>query len=144
MTKNELTRKNHPFNEVGRPLVGPGGLLGEELFKTFFRQPSWIEPAFRDDKLWEDDKGTHIEYTVAGFEKEDIHVEFNDKTNLVTIKARKDDGEASRQFNASFTVEDEVSQEDIKTSYKNGIVRFDISKKEPSEENKRIHKLEIE
>ena len=139
MTNNSENR--NAYNELGRPLFGAGS-----IFEEIFNGPasSFFNPLAREDKQWKDEDGYHSEYIVAGFDKSEIDVRFNDKANTITIKAVKDEGEASRKFDAVLVVVEDVSKEDIKTSYKNGVLRFDITPPKNKDENSRIHKLEIE
>jgi HSP20 family molecular chaperone IbpA len=132
-------RRISPFAELGRPLFGPASLLSDEFFNRVFSTP-----LARDVKQWSDKEGTHIEYVVAGYDKENIDILYNDKTNVVTVAASQGYGPSRRSFNASFALDDRVSKEDIKTSYENGLLRFDIKETEKEEERNRLHRLELE
>ena len=115
-----------------------------DLFDDFFGDPFFGK---RESKLMRTDikeKGDNyvIEMDLPGYEKENILLEIDNGYLKVTAKVDKninesDDekyvhqeryyGECSR----SFYVGDNVSQEDIKASFKNGILKLTFPKEQP-------------
>ena len=91
----------------------------------------------------ETEDGYELEMDLPGFRKEEVSVELND--GYITIRAAKglDEDEKEKKTGKyirrerysgacerSFYVGEEVTQQDIKASFKHGILRLDIPKKE--------------
>ena len=91
----------------------------------------------------ETEDGYELEMDLPGFKKEEVSVELND--GYITIRAAKglDEDEKEKKTGKyirrerysgacerSFYVGEEVTQQDIKASFKHGILRLDIPKKE--------------
>ena len=91
----------------------------------------------------ETEDGYELEMDLPGFKKEEVSVELND--GYITIRAAKglDEDEKEKKngkyirrerysgaCERSFYVGEEVTQQDIKASFKHGILRLDIPKKE--------------
>ena len=91
----------------------------------------------------ETEDGYELEMDLPGFKKEEVSVELND--GYVTIRAAKglDEDEKEKKTGKyirrerysgacerSFYVGEGVTQQDIKASFKHGILRLDIPKKE--------------
>lgn len=91
----------------------------------------------------ETEDGYELEMDLPGFKKEEVSVELND--GYITIKAAKglDEDEKEKKTGKyirrerysgacerSFYVGEGVTQQDIKASFKHGILRLDIPKKE--------------
>ena len=96
-----------------------------------------------------------IDMDLPGYEKEDIKIEIQDGYLTVHAKANKAEtdkeegkyvrkeryyGECSR----SFYVGDEVKEEDIKASFKNGTLKIEVPKKEEKKEKKDKKYIQIE
>lgn len=91
----------------------------------------------------ETEDGYELEMDLPGFKKEEVSVELND--GYITIRAAKglDEDEKEKKTGKyirrerysgacerSFYVGEEVTQQDIKASFKHGILRLDIPKRE--------------
>lgn len=91
----------------------------------------------------ETEDGYELEMDLPGFEKEEVSVELND--GYITIRAAKglDEDEKEKKTGKyirrerysgacerSFYVGEGVTQQDIKASFKHGILKLDIPKKE--------------
>ena len=91
----------------------------------------------------ETEDGYELEMDLPGFKKEEVSVELND--GYITIRAAKglDEDEKEKKTGKyirrerysgacerSFYVGEGVTQQDIKASFKHGILRLDIPKKE--------------
>ena len=125
-----------------------------DLFDDFFdddifdrRQNSLMKTDIKEKK----DKYL-IDIDLPGFEKENIKISLNNGYLEVSAKVEKEEngddermvrqerfyGECSR----SFYVGDEISEEDIKAEFKNGILKIDIPKKEDKKSNE-VKQIEI-
>lgn len=138
-------------------MLRPGFFTGD-VFDDFFDFP------FFDDKqekrqtanylmktdIKELEKGYELEIDLPGYKKEEIQVEL--KEGYLTIRAvksaeQKEEGKFIRRerysgsCQRSFFVGKDVTQEDIKAEFKDGILRLQVPKKEAKpavEENKYI------
>lgn len=94
----------------------------------------------------EHDNGYELEMDLPGFKKEEVTVELND--GYITIRAAKglDEDEKEKKTGKyirreryagacerSFYVGDNITQDDIKASFKHGILKLEIPKKEAKE-----------
>ena len=131
-------------------------IFGENLFDDFDR---WMDTSFRDvDKalygkhaknmmktdVKETDKGYEVDMDLPGFKKDEIKASL--ENGYLTITAEKglekdqkeEEGKKyicrerySGSCQRTFYVGDEIEQDDIKASFKHGILRLDIPKKQP-------------
>ena len=102
----------------------------------------------------EDEKGYTLEVDLPGYKKEDIKIDVTD--GYLTIHAKTSDevneeekgkyvrrerfmGEATR----SFYVGDDVKEDEIKASFKNGILMLDVPKVKPEEKESEKKYIEI-
>ena len=140
-------------------------IFGENLFDDFmndFRLPAFPDV---DKELYgkhaknlmktdvkETEKGYEVDMDLPGFKKDEIQMELND--GVLTISAAKglDKDEEDKKgkyirkeryagaMQRSFYVGENLTQEDIKAKYENGILRLSVPKKEakPVETKKTI------
>ena len=108
------------------------------LFDTFFSDPWFNDP-------WYDDRDVQkLEMDLPGFKKDEIKASL--ENGYLTITAEKglekdqkeEEGKKyicrerySGSCQRTFYVGDEIEQDDIKASFKHGILRLDIPKKQP-------------
>ena len=136
-------------------------IFGEDLFDTFFddfKRPARSNTninVMRTD-IKETDAGFELDIDLPGYKKEDVQAELKDgyltisaKTN--TTREEKDENgkyirkeRYSGSCSRSFYVGDDVTQEDIRAKYENGILTLAIPKKEPAkiEGNKKTIAIE--
>ncbi len=102
----------------------------------------------------ESDKGYELEMDLPGFKKEEIKASIENGYLIISAEkglekdTRDDEGKKyihreryTGSCQRAFYVGDEIEQDDIKASFKHGILRLDIPKKQPKpqvEENKFI------
>ena len=102
----------------------------------------------------ESDKGYELEMDLPGFRKEEIKASLENGYLIITaekgLEQDEKDNEGKKYIRRerytgscqrAFYVGDEIEQDDIKASFKHGILRLDIPKKQPKpqvEENKFI------
>ena len=123
-----------PFSEISR--------LQNELFK----RRDGNEVPFRPSvDIYEDEQGIHLKADLAGVKKEDVKVEVDN--NVLTIrgerKLEKEDKQkgyhrierAYGSFSRSFSLNSDISSEEIKADFNDGVLTVLLPKKTAS--NKR-------
>ena len=120
--------------------------FGEEFFspERFFRE--WTAPAQRVARLApavdvsEDEKGYAITVELAGVKKDDVTVEVHE--NVLSIRGEKKSEREGKQdkshwlersygsFSRSFTLPPSAVSEELKASFKDGVLSIEIPKKE--------------
>jgi HSP20 family protein len=110
----------------------------------FFQAPIYGENGVMKTDIREDEKGYDFTVELPGFRKEDISLNLNE--GVLNIKAVKDhhekdekekDGKVIRierysgNMERSFYVGDEVTEDDVKAKFENGVLHIHIAKKEP-------------
>jgi HSP20 family molecular chaperone IbpA len=125
-------------------------IFGESLLDDFFGFDRPVRNMVRPDTeslmktdVKEHETGYELEMSLPGYKKEDIHAELKngylviqastsnntdekDETTGKYIRRERYSGSCSR----SFYVGDEITQDDIKAKYENGILTLAIPKKE--------------
>mgnify|MGYP001668232471 CR=1 FL=1 len=132
----------------------PSLTKGLEVFDSLFNET--LDEAQKSIKretglmktdISEDDKNLYISMELAGYNKEDVNIELDD--GYVTVHAErkennetKDHGYIRREryigsCSRTFYIGDEISEEDIKAKYENGLLKITVPKEEKKLENKR-------
>lgn len=139
-------------------------LFGEDLLDDFFD----VQPRFRDfgkrqgsqnimhTDVKETDSGYEIAMNLPGFKKEDVQAELKD--GYLTVKATAKSSNDTKDENGkyirrerfsgscsrSFYVGEQVTQEDIKAKFEDGVLKIDVPKIEakPIEEKKQYIAIE--
>ena len=134
-------------------------IFGNDMFGDFFTDPWFDDKEFKDmqKKLYghraknvmstdvkEVENGYELEMDLPGFKKEEIKATL--ENGYLTITAEKDIEKDEKEKDSkkyicrerysgscqrTFYVGDEIEQDDIKASFKHGILRLDIPKKQP-------------
>jgi HSP20 family protein len=83
-----------------------------------------------------------LELSVPGRTKEDFNVQIDEKVLTISSETKKEEEVKEENytrkefsyssFTRSFTLPETINEEGIKASYKNGILRFTLPKKEES------------
>ena len=125
-----IPRRNHEFDLLEEMFKDPFFMGGEsKIMKTDIKE--------KKDKYL-------IDIDLPGYEKENIKLEIEDgyltvHATIDSDKEEKEEGKYVRKerymgsCSRSFYVGDEVKNEDIKASFKNGILRIEVPKKEEKE-----------
>ena len=120
--------------------------LWEDLFnEPFFNNHALYESKVMRTDIKEHDNNYDIIIDLPGFEKEDIKVDIEDGYLNVTASMNKDNEEKEKgkfvrrerffgECSRSFYVGDELETEDVKASFKNGILKLEVPKKEERKE----------
>ena len=124
----------------------------EDPFKDFARVPARPQNELMRTDVKELDNGFELSIALPGVKKEDITAEINDGylTISATTSTDKDEKNADGKYirrerfygsaKRSFYVGEDITEEDIKAKYEDGILTLDIPKKEaqPVVEQKRF------
>ncbi|MCR5789219.1 MAG: Hsp20/alpha crystallin family protein [Lachnospiraceae bacterium] len=143
-------------------------IFGENLFDDFFdypvrrrmpeRRPAEPKdlPSVMKTDVREDEKGFELDIDLPGYDKKDVKAELKD--GYLTVSAEvsrnndeKDEGgryiRRERYFGScqrSFYVGEELTEEDIRAKFENGVLKIHVPKKEakPKVEEKKIIAIE--
>ena len=117
----------------------------EPLFKNFFDMDT---PNFGDSKhvpavnISENDKEYHLEFALAGYNKEDLNINLENDTLTVSAKIETEnttEGEdknytrreyRSHSFSRSFYLPEQIKEKAIEASFENGILSLTLPKSE--------------
>ena len=114
----------------------------EDPFKDFARVPARPQNELMRTDVKELDNGFELSIALPGVKKEDITAEINDGylTISTTTSTNKDEKNADGKYirrerfygsaKRSFYVGEDITEEDIKAKYEDGILTLDIPKKE--------------
>ena len=130
-------------------------LFDDDFFRDdFFRGKDKMNFQLMKTDIREDEKGYLLEVDLPGYKKEDIKIDVTD--GYLTIHAKTTDevneeekgkyvrrerfmGECTR----SFYVGDDVKEDEIKASFKNGILKLEVPKINPEEKQSEKKYIEI-
>lgn len=111
-----------------------------DAFDDFFRPVFFDEYNPMRTDVKESDEGYHLDIEIAGFKKDEINVSLEDGYLTVSAKKEsKDDKskyvrrEISESYQRTFYVGDDISENDVKAKYENGILELDIPKSQPKQ-----------
>jgi HSP20 family molecular chaperone IbpA len=114
----------------------------EDPFKDFARVPARPQNELMRTDVKELENGFELSIALPGVKKEDITAEINDGylTISATTSTNKDEKNADGKYirrerfygsaKRSFYVGEDITEEDIKAKYEDGILTLDIPKKE--------------
>jgi len=123
----------------------------DRFFDAFFRDPFFAKVSSLTTPIRADVRETDKEYIVEaempGLKKEDIMIDLNDDVLTIGVdmkEEKKEDNDGyiyrerrSGSFRRSFSVPD-IRNEDVKASYKDGILTIVLPKAEPGKKTRRI------
>lgn len=117
-----------------------------KLFEDVFNErvspffSSIVAPDFKVD-VSEDENAIFIEADMPGMKKEDVHVRMEDDVLCISAEREQSEEEKKKGFHRierswgslsrSFTLGDNVDEENIDAQYDNGVLRIRVPKKEP-------------
>ena len=131
-------------------------IFGENLLDDFFGEPfggyDYSESGLMTTDVKDTDKGYEVTMNMPGVKKEDVKAELKDGYLTVSAVSNKQTDEKNSEgkylrrerysgsCSRSFYVGENLTQEDIKAKYENGILRLSVPKKEakPVETKKTI------
>ena len=130
-------------------------IFDDDFFRDdFFRGKDKMNFQLMKTDIREDDNGYLLEVDLPGYKKEDIKIDVTD--GYLTIHAKTTDevneeekgkyvrrerfmGECTR----SFYVGDDAKEDEIKASFKNGILKLEVPKVNPEEKKEEKKYIEI-
>ncbi len=120
-------------------------LMFPTLMNEFFK-PDWLgglensEATLPAVNIKEDEKAFHLELAIPGKSKEDFNVEVDKDVLTISMETKTEDEKTEENytrrefsytsFKRSFTLPETVNSEKIKASYKEGILSFELPKKD--------------
>ena len=132
-------------------------IFGDDLFDDFFGYPfegyGWNGGSLMKTDIKDTDQGYEMTMNLPGVKKEDIKAELKNGYMTIHVSSNTNQDEKdekgryirrerySGNCSRSFYVGDQITQEDIKAKFEDGILRIDIPKKEAKpavEENKYV------
>ena len=157
MTKSLVTRNNVPFFDRDSFLT-PFDKMFDQLFETSFPEVIrnvGVKPfegtAYPKVNVYEYDDKVGIVAEIPGLDKKDLEIEVTD--DVLTISGKKlsivEDENAKvlrrelkgSSFKRSFTLGESLNGDNIKASFKNGVLNIDIPKVEPELPKKTFVKI---
>ena len=94
-----------------------------------------------------------IDIDLPGFDKENINLSLNKGYLEISAKVDKEDNEEEEKYvrrerfcgecSRSFYVGDDITEEDIQTKFKNGILKIEVPKVNPEEKENETKQIEI-
>ena len=126
-------------------------MLPDRFFESMFD----LEPRNSREKMecdiYEEDGNYVVEATVAGFKKEDIKVEAEDGSIIISASTNEDEEDTSKKYlrrerhfksecKRAFYLGD-IDEENIKASFNNGVLKISVPKKE-IQSNKKLIDIE--
>tara|TARA_R100001594_G_C4005047_1_gene255642 strand:+ start:632 stop:1108 length:477 start_codon:yes stop_codon:yes gene_type:complete len=157
MTKSLVNRNNVPFFDRDSFLT-PFDKMFDTLFETSFPEvvrTVGVKPfegtAYPKVNVYEYDNKVGIVAEIPGLDKKDLEIEVTDE--VLTIAGKKhsivEDENAKvlrrelkgSSFKRSFTLGESLNGDNIKASFKNGVLNIDIPKVEPEQPKKTFVKI---
>ncbi|PWL40416.1 heat-shock protein [Flagellimonas aquimarina] len=142
-------RRRRPFGSLARPNFFDmddffdNRFWGDDFTKGRFWNGKTVEPALN---IKETDDTFEIELAAPGFAKKDFEVTIED--GCINISAEKSSSEEEKEenytrrefsydsFNRSLQLPESVKEEEIKAHYEDGILSFNLAKKEEAKKQK--------
>ncbi len=127
------------------PSIFRKGFIDDVLEDDFFRDNLKKQSSFGKTDIKELKDNYLLEIELPGFNKEDIKAEINNGYLIVTAAHNENKNEKDKegkyirkerytgQFTRSFYIGDNITQEDIKGKFENGLLKLEVPKKEAKE-----------
>ncbi len=133
-------------------------LFRNDDFDNFFDMPfsGRENPSMMKTDIVEKDKGYELMMDMPGVKKENVKAELNDGYLTVSVNNEQNNDEKDKDgryirreryfgsYSRSFYVGKDITQEDIKAKFENGVLKLDIPKKDELPENKTSKFIAIE
>ena len=126
-----------------------------DLFDDFFGDSMFLDNRVMKTDIKEHDDGYELVVDLPGFDKGDIKISILDGYLEIHAKTSKNNDDSKRgkyirreryegDFRRSFYVGDDVTEDEIKASFKNGILSISIPKKLTTSEEKAKKYIDID
>ena len=126
-------------------LVRRNSLLFPTLMNDFFK-PDWFggmekfESRIPAVNIKESETGFELELAIPGKKKEDFNVEIDDNVMTISMETKSEDHSTEehytrkefsyQSFKRSFTLPETVNEDKIEASYTDGILKFNLPKRD--------------
>lgn len=133
----------------GWPTLGNGAWLTDFLDTDRFFDADWLrQQSVPAANVMETDKGFEIELAVPGLSKKDFNITV--QNHILSISSEKQEEKESKEegytrkefgyssFTRSFTLPENVSEENIHANYQDGILKIALAKKEVHVKSKAV------
>jgi HSP20 family protein len=135
------------------PSLASGSWLSDLFDNDRFMDSDWSRrPSIPAVNVKENERGFEIELAAPGLSKGDFDISVENR--VLTISSQKKDEKSSKEdgytrreflyssFSRSFALPEEVSEDDVKASYVDGVLKIALSKM-PEKQQKRRKAIEI-
>ena len=128
-------------------------IFDDDFFRNdFFDRKDRMNFNLMKTDIREDDKSYLLEVDLPGYSKDDIKIDITDGYLTINAKVEKEDNDENKNYvrrerftgevSRSFYVGDDIKEEEVKASFKNGILTLEVPKL--SLEDKKKDKKEYE
>ena len=114
-------------------------IFDDDFFRDdFFDRKDRMNFNLMKTDIREDDKSYLLEVDLPGYSKDDIKIDITDGYLTINAKVEKEDNDENKNYvrrerftgevSRSFYVGDDIKEEEVKASFKNGILTLEVPK----------------
>ena len=129
-------------------------IFDDDFFRDdFFDRKDKMNFNLMKTDIREDDKSYLLEVDLPGYSKDDIKIDITDGYLTINAKVEKDDKDESKTYvrrerftgevSRSFYVGDDIKEDEVKASFKNGILTLEVPKLSLEDKKKDKKYIEI-
>ena len=129
-------------------------IFDDDFFRNdFFDRKDRMNFNLMKTDIREDDKSYLLEVDLPGYSKDDIKIDITDGYLTINAKVEKEDNEDKKNYvrrerftgevSRSFYVGDDIKEEEVKASFKNGILTLEVPKLSLEDKKKDKKYIEI-
>lgn len=119
------------FRHASQPIWFYDDLLDDMWYRPLKTKDKNNKPYY---EVKENEKDYIVEVHVPGFKKEEIKIELRD--GVLLLEAKQEDENSKKLYKHSWSVDKNLTQEDIKASLNEGLLSLTINKKADKEPQK--------
>lgn len=129
-------------------------IFDDDFFRNdFFDRKDRMNFNLMKTDIREDDKSYLLEVDLPGYSKDDIKIDITDGYLTINAKVEKEDNDENKNYvrrerftgevSRSFYVGDDIKEEEVKASFKNGILTLEVPKLSLEDKKKDKKYIEI-
>lgn len=129
-------------------------IFDDDFFRDdFFDRKDRMNFNLMKTDIREDDKSYLLEVDLPGYSKDDIKIDITDGYLTINAKVEKEDNDENKTYvrrerftgevSRSFYVGDDIKEEEVKASFKNGILSLEVPKLSLEDKKKDKKYIEI-
>ena len=129
-------------------------IFDDDFFRDdFFDRKDRMNFNLMKTDIREDDKSYLLEVDLPGYSKDDIKIDITDGYLTINAKVEKEDNDENKNYvrrerftgevSRSFYVGDDIKEEEVKASFKNGILTLEVPKLSLEDKKKDKKYIEI-